>query len=442
MNQNHVEFRNQRQCSSLYRRKKHTGQTRGIKRLGLTAFLTIVAVLSVSAQFTISGEFRPRSEFSHGYKSLADVDQGPSFFTSQRTRLNLDFSKDKLKTGLSLQDIRIWGSQPQLIGNELFSTSIHQAWLEYSITPALSFKAGRQELVYDNSRIFGNVGWAQQARSHDLVLFKYEGSFKVHAGVAYHENTDRTNNYYFGPDAYKTMQFLWAKHNFEKLNVSLLFLNNGVPAGNSGPSAIQGISFSQTVGPVVKYNTEKLGLSLEAYYQGGKDASENSLSAFNGNVQGSIQLGKIGLIAGYEYLSGTDYDEAASNHSFTPFYGTNHKFNGYMDYFYVGNHVNNVGLQDIFLKAKTGIKRFTLSADIHLFNAAAEISPTASKYLGTELDLVCAWKVDEQISISAGYSQMLAGTSMELLKGGSSNAFHNWAWLMVAVKPTFFKSGE
>ena len=113
-----------------------------------------------------------------------------------------------------------------------------------------------------------------------------------------------------------------------------------------------------------------------------------------------------------------------------------------MDYFFVGNHVNNVGLQDMYLKAKAGIQRFTLSADIHLFNAAAEIAPAASKYLGTELDLVCAWKVDEQLSISFGYSQMLAGTSMELLKGGSSNAIHNWAWLMVAVNPVFFRSGE
>ena len=38
-----------------------------------------------------------------------------------------------------------------------------------------------------------------------------------------------------------------------------------------------------------------------------------------------------------------DYKE---NNSFTPFYGTNHKFNGHMDYFYVGNHIGNVGLRE------------------------------------------------------------------------------------------------
>jgi hypothetical protein len=419
---------------------------KGLKRIGLTIILTTAVALTLSAQFSLSGEFRPRAEFSHGYKSLAGDAQHPSLFTSQRTRLNLDFSKDKLKTGLSLQDVRIWGNQAQLVGNEANATSIHQAWLEYSITPAISFKAGRQELVYDNSRILGNVGWAQQARSHDLVLFKYDGSISVHAGVAYHENSDRTNNFYLGPDAYKTMQFLWANHKFEKLHVSVIFLNNGIPIVRNlspvGDLVDQGISFSQTVGPVIKYNTEKVGISLETYYQGGKDGSETSVSAFYGNVQGSVKLGKVALFAGYEYLSGTDFNEAGTNHSFTPFYGTNHKFNGYMDYFYVGNHVNNVGLQDIYLKAKTGIKRFALSADIHMFNSAADIAAATSSYLGTELDLVCAWKVDKQISISAGYSHMIASSSMELIKGGSSDAYQNWAWLMLTVKPTFFKSGE
>ena len=30
-----------------------------------------------------------------------------------------------------------------------------------------AFKVGRQEINYDDARIFGNVDWAMQARSHD-----------------------------------------------------------------------------------------------------------------------------------------------------------------------------------------------------------------------------------------------------------------------------------
>lgn len=43
------------------------------------------------AQFKLCGEFRPRAEYSHGYKTPALDNQKASLFVSQRTRLNLDF---------------------------------------------------------------------------------------------------------------------------------------------------------------------------------------------------------------------------------------------------------------------------------------------------------------------------------------------------------------
>ncbi len=414
-----------------------------IQKLALGIAMMLMGSMAAHAQFTLSGELRPRTEYSHGYKTLAADAQDASFFTSQRTRLNFDFTKDKLSTGLVLQDVRLWGSQPQLVSNEDRATSIHQAWLEYSFTPAISLKAGRQELVYDNSRIFGNVGWAQQARSHDLALLKYSGKIAVHLGVAYHEDGNRKNNLYLGPDAYKTMQFLWLQHKAEQLKLSFLFLNNGVPIPGDttglGTAVDQGISFSQTLGPVVSYSTDLLMISGEAYHQMGKDAAENTLSAWYGKLEAGLKLSKLSFFAGYEYLSGTAYDETGGNKSFTPFYGTNHKFNGYMDYFYVGNHVNNVGLQDIYLKAKTKLGPVAVNADLHLFNTAAEMSAGASSYLGTEIDLVCSWKIDDQFSVSAGYSHMFAGDGMSTLKGGSLNTYHNWAWLMLSVKPRFLQ---
>jgi len=409
----------------------------------LILFFTMIS--GVKAQFKLSAEFRPRAEFSHGYRSLAFEDQHSSFFISQRTRLNFDYAGEKLKTGLVLQDVRFWGNQPQLVSNEDYATSLHQAWLEYYIIPELSFKAGRMTLNYDNQRILGSVGWAQQARSHDLLLIKYEGQIKLHGGVAYHENSNRTNNFYLGPDAYKTMQFLWAEHNMDKLKMNLLFLNNGIPVpktvGPGGELIDQGISFSQTVGPLLNYAADNFGIVAGAYYQGGKDASENNLSAFYGNLEASFKpLEKLGLKLGYEFLSGTAYDETENNHSFTPFYGTNHKFNGFMDYFYVGNHGNNVGLQDIYLNAAYGLGNIKLSASMHLFQSAALQAADAARYLGTEVDLACSWKLDEAVALGAGYSQMFAGSSMELLKGGSADAYQGWAWLMITVKPTFFKT--
>ena len=112
-----------------------------------------------------------------------------------------------------------------------------------------------------------------------------------------------------------------------------------------------------------------------------------------------------------------------------------------MDYFYVGNHGNNVGLQDLYLNAGYGFGKISLNASMHMFQSASLQATDASRYLGTEVDLVCSWKLDEVVGLMAGYSQMFAGESMELLKGGSANAYQGWAWLMVTVKPNFFSSG-
>ena len=98
----------------------------------------------VCAQFILSGEFRPRTELSRGYKNLATSNQKMSIATAQRTRLNALYSAENLNTKLVLQDVRYWGSQPQLVANEDFSASIHEAWAEISLTTNFSIRAWRQ----------------------------------------------------------------------------------------------------------------------------------------------------------------------------------------------------------------------------------------------------------------------------------------------------------
>jgi hypothetical protein len=79
-------------------------------------------------------------------------------------------------------------------------------------------------------------------------------------------------------------------------------------------------------------------------------------------------------------------------YAFTPFYGTNHKFNGFMDYFYVGNHINSVGLNDVYLKYNWSKKKFVINADLHYFASAGKIAEDTENNLGTELDLTFSYK--------------------------------------------------
>ncbi len=397
----------------------------------LTAVL-VLAGLDTFAQFRLSGEFRPRTELSHGYGKLAMEDQDASFFTAQRTRLNAMYKNEKIKVGLVLQDVRTWGSQRQLVTNEDYATSVHQGWAEVFFTPEFSLKAGRQELVYDDHRIFGSVGWAHQARSHDIAIFKYEKDFKLHFGMAHHENTDRTNNIYDGADAYKNLQFLWYNRTMGKVNFSLLFLNNGVP---DIKEAGQKVRYSQTLGTHTKVKAGDWKLTGNLYMQTGKTKSDVDISAYNFMVEATCPKGNT---IGFERLSGSAYDDT-KNKSFTPFYGTNHKFNGWMDYFYVGNHVGSVGLNDLYAKFNYKKNKFSMAAHLHYFSSAADLGPDAKKYLGTELDLICGWKISPDAAISAGWSFMFAGDSMELLKGGSKDAGNYWGWIMLSVTPKFIQ---
>jgi hypothetical protein len=330
--------------------------------------------------------------------------------------------------------VRYWGSQPQLVTNEDFATSVHEAWAEIKLAENFSLKAGRQELVYDDSRIFGNVGWAHQARSHDLALFKIENEFRLHVGIAHHENADITNNFYTGPDAYKDMQFVWFNKTWEKTGLSFLLLNNGVPifiANNE-----QENRYSQTFGGRVTHGLENVSLAANLYAQTGKHVSGNNISALNFLFEASL---KNGFTAGFEHLSGNSYDKNDKNYAFNPLYGTNHAFNGHMDYFFVGNHINSVGLNDVYLKYGYKKEKFGFNGHLHYFASAGKISADAKNYLGTELDLGISYAVQPNAVLSAGWSVMFAGESMELLKGGDYTVGQHWGFIMLSVTPTFFK---
>jgi hypothetical protein len=108
-----------------------------------------------------------------------------------------------------------------------------------------------------------------------------------------------------------------------------------------------------------------------------------------------------------------------------------------MDYFYVGNHLNSVGLSNGYVKFSTSKNKTALNVDIHFFATSAKISETADNYLGTELDLTLTQTLNPVTKIALGYSQMFGSESLEILKGGSSGAFNNWAYVMISVSPKF-----
>jgi hypothetical protein len=413
--------------------------------------------LGTTAQGQVSwtAQYMGRGEYRHGFQTPAATNAAPAFFIGQRARIGMKYTHERFRINVAAQDIRTWGQTAN--GTQDFAGlfSIQEANAEILLNKHMSVKAGRQEIAYDEDRIFGTLDWALFGRRHDAALFKYEDStWKAHVGLAYNQDKEQSNTtVYTVGNSYKTFQYVYASKQLKDLNVSFLFLNNGLQWTKKDTANVitgSGVRFSQTAGVRGAYTKNKLGANATFYYQMGKDVGDKDLAAYEGSAEFSFKpIDKLKLIAGYEVLSGTSQTDTTSkaNHSFTPFYGTNHRFNGYMDLFYVGNYANTVGLQDPSLKAVFTTKKIIAAVETHAFMAASNIRDLSNlatlkampNYLGTEIDATFVYNIADYVSLQVGYSHFLPTASFAAVRGGDIHEMQNWAYLMLLVRPGLAK---
>lgn len=400
----------------------------------------------VMAQFTLSGEVRPRAEYRDGFKKLLPKNADAAFFVEQRTRLNAFFSAEKFDVYVSVQDVRNWGAVTQVYKSDPSLHNLYQAWAAYKFDTKNSLILGRMELDYDNVRILGNLDWAAQGRSHDLVKYEYKGEgVKLHAGAAFNQDAATpepvklSSTFYGVPGNYKAMQYVWFHKDWSKSSLSALVLNNGVQS-----AVDSSVNFSQTIG---FYGTKKIGsigLEYDAYYQLGKNAAGKDVAAYLVGLNATFFNGKPHNVSvGFDYLTGDKSSSAGKDEAFNPLYGTHHKFYGYMDYFYVGNAHKNKGLVDVFAKAKFKLgEKSSLLAHVHEFLTQSKITTESnedlSSTLGTELDLVYVQNIAPGVILNVGYSRMFHTESLEFVKDVPDPKSASWAWVMIGFKPTLF----
>jgi hypothetical protein len=306
------------------------------------------------AQMSLTGQLRARTEFRDGLGNPQIKDGNPAFFTSQRTRLNFGYKWDKLTFQTVIQDVRVWGQDASTIsnadGNKLM---LHEAWGEVLLATTadtnsklkidnLSIKVGRQELVYDDHRLLGNLDWLQQGRRHDAALLKLlHHGYQADLGFAFNQNTDRfgyngtaytpgnTNPYFnsskgiptalpadFVPTAgkggapqfvnppntnagnqmYKMMQFIYLSKKFGQTKISTLFFKDDF----------------------AKYRLDSIGSSASpngVVYGRRFDTQLNDLNSrittgafLSTQIGNASSAGKIALNGGGYYQGGKDRD--------------------------------------------------------------------------------------------------------------------------------------
>ncbi len=397
-----------------------------------------VAVASDSLSGSIDLQIRPRAELQHGYNGpVADSDAPSQFFVSQRARLGLMINSPSLRGKIVVQDIRTWGQSPQLVvADGLFS--VHEAWAAFDLGDAFEVKAGRQEVILDDSRLFGNVDWAQQGRTHDMLRVNYTNT--VSASVLIGVNRVGGNADLNYPVAnYRDLQAVHVASNpSNDLRWSALILNNGTNSFDEEDSVFVS-QYSHTLGGNAWNSFGDVDVHVAGYVQLGTDGGGRDISAHYLKASAKVNLDDIAVELGGEKISGDDVTSTDKNNAFTPFYGTNHKFNGHMDYFYVGNHGNSVGLIDVFLKGSMGYEGGSIGVDVHYFLADQDVSfgnlVDSGNDLGIEADVHWKHMVQPRAALAVGVSVFSATETMAMLRN-ATDGLNYWAYIMLNITPT------
>ena len=400
-----------------------------------------VSTAVMAQDFEIDANLRSRFEYRHGQGAIFPKGEKPASFVNQRVRLGAMYQKDWLTIRLAGQQIFTWGDVPQPQGelpNNHFG--LFEAWAGVRLDENWNLKLGRQVLSYDDERILGELDWSQYGRFHDVALFIHKhNSWTTQFGLAFNQvgQPNKENTYTINTgNSYKTMQFLRTNKTWNGNSFSFLFMNNGFQDMDSTGKQ-DGVSNLQTTGAYGKFPLSDLLLEISAYYQFGK-RNKKDVSAYQTRIELLYKQPNIVTVLGFEMLSGTAFDDTSGkNKSFMPLFGTNHKFNGHMDLFYVGNVQGTTGLNDLYAKVDVKInEKSNLLFMPHVFMSNASRADN-KRYLGTELDFMYTQKFYKDVNLNIGYSHHLLS---DALKGNFADGVQNWFWIQLNIKPTLFSS--
>jgi hypothetical protein len=458
------------------------------------------------AQFTVSGEFRPRLEYRDGYTRLRDSSQSPYVDILGRNRILFDFMNEKFTTRFSLQHAFVFGennfSSDTITRN---TVNIFEAWFRYSFTRGFAIKAGRMDLSYDDQRLIGSSNWRQWGATHDLVMLQWEvkkAGYTGDLGFAIN-NTAPAQAFLssYTMKNYKYMAYLWQQKKFfdDKLTLSLLAImdinqrpnlktpwskvtgTDTLPVFNTQDSIIgyaivpiittgttietfpNALYARGTIGGNIWFGHKNLSLFGNGFYQFGSLSDGRKVSSWFYSAIVAYRIVKaLKIQVAWEQFSGNNYsdttDQKQRSTGFCSLWGSSHNFYGYMDMFsaYVptGNHA---GLNDLWVRAVVNFTEKTyLEATYRWFSMGYGYLPAkvikpgdlpyqeVKKSLGSEIDLMLVYKPWPNVEVNGAYCIFLPTQTMEIYDGlkPGTSKWAQYAYIMVTYKPVFFNSDK
>ena len=397
--------------------------------------------------FSVDFDMLTRGEVRKGGMPEKSSDDFAAFIID-RTLLGVNYKRPGLTARITAQHSGTWGS------NETNNFNIYETWVQLKSKKGFFAKVGRQNLSYDDQRIFGADDWAMTAMSHDALKLGYEGhGHKVHVIGAFNQNVKNIEGGTFftgGLQPYKALQTIWYHYDFTHvpLSASLLFSNIGMQGNVDGTIGKDTCTYQQQImGTYITFKPKRLNAEAAFYMQTGKDQYGLPMLAWMASAKTEYDLNKhLNLYVGYDYMSGDEnYNVPPKGmigmmqhkkiHGFSSLYGSHHKFYGAMDFFYLTTYYGGLtpGLQNSYLGTKwKPFDKLTLNATYHYLTTAVDIR-NASRSLGHELEVTASYRLLKEAELSAGYSFMRGTDTMKLLKRTTDDRQLQWAWVMFNV---------
>lgn len=254
---------------------------------------------------------------------------------------------------------------------------LHQAYLAYTGYDSKAI-VGSQEIILDNARFIGNVGWRLNAQSFN-------------AGSIKNESVENLKLYYAYADSIN-----WIDGDIDH-NRQYHMINGEYKLGES--NQLSGFAYLQRNdgGGLEKLDT----YGLRAWGKNGKISHDAMLAlqrdAYYGNLFGEFDIDTVDVGAGIEYISG-----GQGNEQFQTLNGTAHKFNGWADQFLGTGGGLPGGLLDIYGQVSVvAIKKLKLMGVAHYFNTTDTTPAGFDGAYGYEFDALAKYSVCKNFDVLA-----------------------------------------
>ncbi|NIN72237.1 MAG: alginate export family protein [Gemmatimonadetes bacterium] len=374
--------------------------------------------------FRFDGQFRLRGEADG---RTAGVD--PDAATLSRIRGGVQVSLlDWIRVYAQLQDARAWGTEDNTLTDasaELFD--LHQGYADLGKTDGFTARLGRQSMGLADERLVGAVEWTNTGRAFDGV--RVFGEYKGVTWTAFWMNVAERDelltvgvhpqlNQGINDDGWFIGGFATRKFGDVTSELTALFDRDAITEE------------SYTLNLRVHGRTGSVVYEGAAAYQGGPGRS-----AYFASGKAGLAIGRGTVAAQLDYLSGDSDTADAETKAFNTLYATNHKFYGYMDYFLdIPGQLDEAGLVDALLRGTLTTSQSTnVRLDLHRFLTAQKRN--GERALGTELDLVGRWQIEQPATLEAGVGifvpEDLASDLLSAFADGKNTTW--WGYLQLIL---------